>query len=165
MRPPTRSTAPSAGSAPLGPRGLVLVRAVRDRWGRARRRSLADQWLAWGAVPRAESRLLGPRADELTSAKSRQALARVCRRYVGEIRDPPCPPYAVNKLALRRNVESLARLGARLDDLGKPASVRSILLAREVVDGSGPLFNHARADELGPALKRALRALDDDESG
>lgn len=38
-------------------------------------------------------------------------------------------------------------------------------LTREALAGDGPLFNHARADELGPALKRALRALDEDEKG
>ena len=143
---------------------MGLPGAVRARWRRGRQRALADQWLAWGAVPRQESRLLAPRADELTSAKSRRALARVCRRYVAEIRDPPCRAYAVNRIALREHVGSLARLGARLGDLSKPVSARSILLAREIVDGNGPLFNRARADELGPALKRALLALDEDES-
>jgi hypothetical protein len=144
------------GGGPIG--------AVRARWRRTRRRALADEWLAWGAVPREESRLLGPRADELTSAKSRRALAGVCRRYVAEIRDPPCRAYAVNRVALREHVGLLARLAARLGDLSKPASANSILLVREVVDGGGPLFNRARAEELGPAIKRALRALDEDEA-
>ncbi len=125
---------------------------------------MADEWLAWGAIPQEQSQLLAPRADELTSAKSRRALARVCRRYVAEIRDPPCRAYAVNRIALGEHVGSLARLGVRLADLSKPVSAHSILLAREVVDGNGPLFNRRRADELGPALKRALRALDEDEA-
>jgi hypothetical protein len=109
-------------------------------------------------------RLLTPRADELTSTKSRLALARVCRRYVAEIRDPPCRAYAVNRIALRQQAGTLARLGIRLGDLSKPVSARSILLAREVVDGNGPLFNRARSEELGPALRRALRALDEDDA-
>jgi hypothetical protein len=138
--------------------------AVLKRWRRARRRALADAWLAWGAVPREESPLLAPRADELTSAKSRRALARVCRRYVAEIRDPPCRAYAVNRTALRTHVESLQRLGTRVGDLSKPASARSILLVREVVDGNGPLFNRARGEELGPALRHAPRALDEDKT-
>ncbi len=141
-----------------------VVGGMCARWRRARRRALADAWLAWGAVPREESGLLGPRADELTSAKSRRALARVCRRYVAEIRDPPCRAYAVNRVALRQHAPRLARLGVRVGDLSKPVSARSILLAREVVDGNGPLFNRARAEELGPALRRALRALDEDET-
>jgi hypothetical protein len=141
--------------------GGGVVGAVRAQWRRGRRRALADEWLRWGAAPREESRLLGPRAEELTSAKSRRALAKVCRRYVAEIRDPPCRAYAVNRVALREHVGSLARLGARLSDLSRPASPHSILFAREVVDGSGPLFNRARADELGPAITRALRALDE----
>jgi hypothetical protein len=141
-----------------------FIGTIRRRWRRARRRTLADEWLAWGAVPREQSTLLTPRANELTSAKSRRALARVCRRYVAEICDPPCRAYAVNRVALRTHVGSLARLGGRLADLSKPVSAHSILLAREVLDGNGPLFNRARADELGPALKRALRALDEDEA-
>lgn len=141
-----------------------VVGAVRARWRRKRRRALADAWLAWGAVAREESRLLGPRAQELTSAKSRKALAKVCRRYVAEIRDPPCRAYAVNRVALREHAASLARLGTRLSDLEKPVSPHSILLAREVVDGDGPLFNRARADELGPAIRRALHALVQEET-
>ena len=141
-----------------------FIGRIRRRWRQARRRALADEWLAWGAVPREQSKLLTPRADELTSAQSRRALARVCRRYVAEIRDPPCRAYAVNRAALREHAGSLARLGGRLADLSKPVSAHSILLARQVVDGNGPLFNRARGDELGPALKRALRALDEDEA-
>ncbi len=144
--------------------GGGFVGVVRERWRRARRRALADEWLAWGAVAREESRFLAPRAEELTSAKSRRALARVCRRYVAEIRDPPCRAYAVNRIALREHAVTLARLGVRLNDLRRPVSAHSILLVRAVVHGNGPLFNRARADELGPALKRALRALDDDEA-
>lgn len=139
-----------------------LLGAIRGHWGRARRRALADQWIAWGAVPRAESRLLGPRSDELTSEKSRRALAKVCRRYVAEIHDPRCRAYAVNRIVLAKHFESLAQLGARLDDLSKPVSAHSILLAREVVDGNGPLFNRHRGEELGPAIRRALRALEED---
>jgi hypothetical protein len=144
--------------------GVGVVGGVRARWRRARQRTLADAWLAWGAVPREASRLLTPRADELTSAKSRRALARVCRRYVAEIRDPPCRAYAVNRIALRQHAGTLAQLGIRVGDLNKPVSARSILLVREVVDGNGPLFNRARAEELGPALRRALRALDEDDA-
>jgi hypothetical protein len=151
-----------SGASARGAAGFIG--AIRKRWRRARRRALADEWLAWGAVPQEQSQLLTPRAHELTSAKSRRALARVCRRYVAEIRDPPCRAYAVNRVALREHVGSLARLGVRLADLSKPASAHSILLAREVVDGNGPLFNRGRADELGPTLKRALRALDEDEA-
>jgi len=83
---------------------------------------------------------------------------------VAEIRDPPCRAYAVNRIALRLHAGSLAKLGIRVGDLGKPVSARSILLVREVVDGNGPLFNRARAEELGPALRRALRALDEDDA-
>jgi hypothetical protein len=135
---------------------------VGEQRRRARQRALADKWLAWGAIPREESRLLSPRADELTSAKSRRALAKVCRRYVAEIRDPSWRAYAVNRAPLRRHVSSLSRLGARVGDLDRPVSAHSILLVREVLNGNGPLFNRARAHELGPALNAALRALDDD---
>jgi hypothetical protein len=144
--------------------GAGVVGGIRARWRRARQRALADAWLAWGAVPREHSRLLTPLADELTSTKSRRALARVCPRYVSAIRDPRCRAYAVNRIALRKHAGTLARLGIRLGDLSKPVSARSILLAREVVDGNGPLFNRARAEELGPAIRRALRALDEDET-
>lgn len=135
-------------------------RALWFRRLRARRRMVADEWLVWGAIPRSESRLLAPRAEELVSPRSRRGLASVCRRYVAEIGDPPCRAYAVNRAALRDHVGSLARLADWLADLERPVSARGVLLAREVVDGNGPLFSRQRADELGPALRRALHALE-----
>lgn len=68
----------------------------------------------------------------------------------------------MNRAALREHVGSLARLADQLADLQRPVSARAVVLAREVVDGNGPLFNRQRADELGPALRRALHALEEE---
>jgi hypothetical protein len=111
------------------------------------------------------SRLSG--SPKLAGGEARPAVDRrvaaASNSPVVESRDPPCRGHAVNRTALREHVGSLARLGARLADLNKPVSARSILLAREVLDGGGPLFNRSHADEFGPALQRALRALEEDE--
>lgn len=92
---------------------------IREPWRRARQYALGDEGL------------------ELTSPKNRRALAQVFRRYVAEIRDPRCRAYAVNRIAVHEHVGSLARLADRLSDLRKPVSPHSILLARDVIAGTG----------------------------
>lgn len=126
-----------------------------------RQRLLADEWLLWGAVPRESSDLLFSRARELTSRKNRDSLARLCRRFVRELHDPRCRAYAVNRGAMRSHYRLLVELAERLERHEEMVSPRGIILAQRVLgDGGGPLFNQTRADELGPALAEALRALE-----
>lgn len=121
---------------------------------------MADEWLLWGAVPRESSDLLFSRASELTSRKHRDSLARLCRRFVSELHDPRCRAYAVNRGAMRTHYRLLVQLAERLDG-EQLVTARGMILAQRVIgDGGGPLFNPARADELGPALAEALRALE-----
>ncbi len=111
-------------------------------------------------MPRASSELLTWRARELTSPHHRAELGRLCRRFVAERSDPRCRAYAVNREALKRHLHLLAELGRRLEDSTKPVTPRGMILVGNVLrDGGGPLFNPARADELGPMLAAALHAL------
>lgn len=139
-----------------------LLGAVRRWRGRASRRAMADEWLLWGSVPRESSDLLAWRARELTSWENRVELARLCRRLVAELGDPRCRAYAVNRAALRAHRHLLVRLTERLEDSDETVSPRGVILASRVLrDGAGPLFDTARADELGPSLAAALDVLDD----
>jgi hypothetical protein len=133
--------------------------------GRARRRAAADEWLLWGAVPRATSELLAWRAEELASAHSRDSLVKLCRRFVHELDNPRCRAYAVNRPAMRAHRDLLVRLADQLAAQKRPVSPRGVILAQRVLgDGAGPLFDPARADELGPALVDALQALEEPDT-
>ncbi len=131
-------------------------------WRRTRRgRALADEWLLWGAVPRESAELLSRRAEELTSARTRAALAKLCREFLHELDNPRCRAYAINRPAMRAHRARLTALAERLGDLRRPVTPRGVILAQRLLrDGAGPLFDPARADELGPAAAEALRALD-----
>ena len=127
------------------------------------RRLVADEWLLWGAVPRESSELLVSRARELTSARSRDGLARLCRRFLVELANPRCRSYAVNRSAMRAHYRLLVRLVERLEQHEQAVSPRGMILAERIFsDGAGPLFSRERPYELGPALAEALRALDVD---
>jgi hypothetical protein len=149
----------------LHPLGVSdLWAGLRKLWswhGTARRRATADEWLLWGAIPRASSELLAWRAAELTSTHNRDALATLCRRFLRELDNPRCRAYAANRPAMRAHSDLLVQLADRLVTRERPVSPRGVVLAQRVLgDGAGPLFDPARADELGPALAEALQALD-----
>src|SRR5207253_7219431 len=77
-----------------------LLHPIHTRRTLASQRATADEWLLWGAVPRASSELLIRRTNELTSPHHRAELARLCRRFVAERSAPRCRAYAVNRQAL-----------------------------------------------------------------
>src|SRR2546422_1347353 len=134
---------------------------TRKPGGPRRKRALADEWLLWGALPRDSSPLLARRAEELTSQRHRRMLARLCRRFIAELGDPRCRAYATNRGAMRAHYRSLIDLAERLEDAGRPVSPAGVVITERLLcDGAGPFYDAARADELGPALAAALKALD-----
>ena len=138
----------------------ATVPAVRDRKVTSANAE-ADEWLLWGAEPRVSSPALFRRAGELTSPENRVMLARLTRRLLGELDRPRCRAYAVNRPAMRASYRQLVELAERLGNLERPVSPAGIVLASRLLrDGAGPLFDHARSDELGPAVREALAALD-----
>jgi len=65
----------------LVPRKMAArVRGSLKRQALRSERNTADEWLLWGAVPRASSPLLAWRAEELISRRNRMTLARCVRR-------------------------------------------------------------------------------------
>lgn len=151
----------------------LLVLVQRKMTARVRRslkrqalrseRNTADEWLLWGAVPRASSPLLAWRAEELISRRNRTMLARCVRRFLAELGDPRCRAYAVNRPAMRAHSRALLELAVRLEAADRPVSPAGIVLAQRLLrDGAGPFFDPDRADELGPAIHAALDALEPD---
>ncbi len=126
-------------------------------------REAADEWLLWGAVPRPSSPLLIARAEELVSQHNRLMLARCARRLLAELGDPRCRAYAVNRPAMRAHSGALLKLATHLEAPDRPVSPAGVVLAHRLLcNGAGPFFDADRADELGPALRAALDALEPD---
>ena len=98
---------------------------------------------------------------QLVSPPVRRSVARALR----SVRDQGLRPAVyrasvVNVRAAAANWAGLERLAVRLEVLEQPVAVRGVARILELLaDGTGPLYNPGRAQELGPALERALGAL------
>jgi hypothetical protein len=102
------------------------------------------------------------RAEELVTPKNRLELAHSLRSLVRESAARYLPSASpVNRAAVRGESETLLALAARLADVHRAVAARGVLLVdRLLVDGSGPLYDRARVDELPVYLERALTALE-----
>lgn len=117
-------------------RCISSARHATRRQALKRQRAVADEWLLWGALPRAHSPLLAWRAEELTSQRNRQRLARLCRRFIAELSDPRCRAYATNRPAMRAHYRGLVELADRLEDPDRAVSPAGVALAeRLLADG------------------------------
>jgi hypothetical protein len=149
---------PSIPQAPVRPfwRGI-------ERW-KARRALRAARWAADAELLRRESQplRLAWRVDELVSTKNRMDLAHSLRSLVRDSAPRYLPSASpVNRLAVRAEAETLLTLASRLSDLGGPVAARGVLLVdRLLVEGSGPLYDRERIDELPVYLDAALAALE-----
>ncbi len=101
------------------------------------------------------------RAEELVAPKNRLELAHSLRSLVRDSAVRYLPSASpVNRGAVRGESKTLLTLAARLADVHTAVAARGVILVdRLLVDGSGPLYDRARVDELSPYLERALRAL------
>ena len=128
-------------------RALRTARSAAD--GELLRRETSPLRLAW-------------RVEELVAPKHRLELARSIRSLVREA----SPRYLasaspVNRVAVRAAAETLLVAAARIADLERPVAARGVLFVeRLLVDGSSPLYDRERADELPVYLDKALDALE-----
>jgi hypothetical protein len=154
---------PALGGLGLGAACVVgaLVRAGRAWRQLSGLRELADQQLLRGARP-GSSPLLLWRSDQLTGAGNRRVLARTLRGIVGELDRRLLPGASpVNRVAARPYLGVIRALAARMGELERPVSPEGVLLVeRLLTEGWGPLYSHARAQELGAALVRCLAGLE-----
>jgi len=143
---------------------LPLTARVNGRWSRAISRLLApslDRKLAQGHSPESHQ-LLAARAQVLVSPLERQALAHRWADLLAQTRRSPVPrnPRApINRDSLVANEPAIRAL---LDLLvaQTPGQSRGIaMLSWLLSDGSGPLYNRPRSDELSGALLDATALL------
>jgi hypothetical protein len=142
----------------------LVTAAVRTGWERgqvAGRRRRVDRWLAWGVGQPPSDALISERMRQLVSPRERRRVARTLRSVHDQgLRPGVYRATVVNAPAAARNAAALQRLAVRLDALEQPVTVRGVARTVELLaDGAGPLYNPRRAEELGPALDRALREL------
>ena len=89
-------------------------------------------------------------------------LARTLRGIVGELDRRLLPGASpVNRAAARPCLGLIRALAARMGELERPVSPEGILLVeRLLTEGWGPLYSHARAQELRATLVRCLAGLE-----
>lgn len=121
-----------------------------------------DRALASGISPDS-SACLSVRAHELIGCPTRSALARAIRRLVDDARHP-LQPMSFNIPICRSKVwrsrDTLEQLADRLLSDG-PLDARGLAQIRLLLsDGAGPLYDRPTADDLEPALRRAMSALE-----
>ncbi len=134
-------------------------RSIRQRREVRRARRTADRELL--QLPYVPPRLAW-RADELTRASRRLALARSLRRLVASA-DPRYVPGAaiVNRVAIRDQRDLLLWVARRLSALERPVAARGVLLLEGLLrDAGGPLYVREDRHLLAPALDAALSALE-----
>jgi hypothetical protein len=144
--------------------GCVIVerrRATERVRVRLRARRL-DRALAAGISPDSSAGL-SVRAHDLIGAPARCTLSRSLHRLLDDAQHPLRPlsgavPFCRTKvLRSRRTLEELAdRLAG-----DEPVNARGLAQLRLLLgDGVGPLYVRPGADDLAPALARAINALD-----
>jgi hypothetical protein len=158
----TDSLHPGAGADRANPLAAWTwhgLATLKNRRALRAARSAADDEL----VRRQDTPLrLAWRAEELVAPKNRLELAHSLRSLVRDSAARYLPSASpVNRAAVRGESETLLALAARLADVHRAVAARGVLLVdRLLVDGSGPLYERARADQLHPYLERALGALE-----
>lgn len=145
------------------PGGVIVKRArTTDRVCARARGFQLDRALAAGVSPDS-SAMLSVRAHQLIGAPARSALALTIRRLI-EDTDRRLQPTSLNVPICRRKVRNckhaLQDLAHRLVAAG-PLDVRGLAQIRLLLsDGRGPLYNYPSADDLAPAIERAITALE-----
>ena len=144
--------------------GCVVVersRAAARMRARVRAHSL-DRALAAGAPPDSVADL-SLRAHDLIGSRARLSLALGIQRLLDEAGDPLRPlsfTVPVCRRKIRQSRATLERLAKRLV-ADEPLDARGLAQIRLLLsDGSGPLYLHPAADDLEPALERAMAALE-----
>ena len=127
---------------------------------RSKARLQADELLLAGAEP--DGSLVAERAAQLTSPRTRTALARSIDATVRELEGRVVPSAVpLNRAGGRPQVELLSTLAARLR-APEPVTPRGVLLVEKLLtDGlASPLYNRDRTADLEPTLLRCASALE-----
>ncbi len=122
----------------------------------------ADRALAAGISPDSSARL-SLRAHELIGCPTRAELARAIRRLLNDANHRVRPrsfSVPICRAKVWRSRDTLQALADRLLGDG-PLDARGLAQIRLLLsDGAGPLYARPRANDLEPALARAIAALE-----
>lgn len=138
-------------------RARVTAR-MRARMGTRR----LDRALAAGVSPDSSAGL-SVHAHDLIGARARCQLSRSIRRLLDEAVHPVRPlsfSVPVCRSKVLRSRPALETLAKRLAGEGPLNACGLARLRILLSDGAGPLYDHPRADDLAPALERAIAALE-----
>jgi hypothetical protein len=142
-----------------------LIPRLTSRWSRAVARLLApalDRKLAEGRAPESHL-LLAARSQVLVSPVKRCALALDWADLLAQARTPTGPRHPrvpINRNSILSNEPDIRALLAVLV-ARTPGHARGIaLMSWLLTDGTGPVYNRRRADELGGLLREATALLD-----
>lgn len=166
---------PPCGTLPAIPMSTLLLtdqanpQCVVCEPGRTRTRvwtrlhaNRLDRALAAGTSPDSSASLL-LRAQTLIGARARAWLSRIVRSLIDQARRPNYPatpsiPLCRRKvLAARETIEELADRLLTGDPVDAQGVAQIHLL---LTDAYGPLYRHPAADDLQPALRAVIEALD-----
>jgi hypothetical protein len=102
------------------------------------------------------------RVEELVSTKNRLDLAHTLRSLVREARPKYLPTASpVNRGAVRVESETLLGIAERLADLDRSVDARGMVLAEHLLtDGSSPLYDRERSEELHNSIRKIAVALE-----
>jgi hypothetical protein len=148
---------------PTNPRYILHERSrTRARLSARLRSQDLDRALAAGVSPDSGA-ALSLRAQALLGVKARSALARSIHRLIDDALHPVAvvtPRIPTCRRKILRSRSSLEALAARLVR-GDPVDVHGVArVAVLLADCCGPLYDRPTADDLEPAVQRALEALE-----
>ena len=163
MADPVRTTASTTDDAGERPLPRFSLRHGFERL-KARRSLQAARGAADGELLVRESPplRLAWRVEELVAAKNRLDLAHTIRSLVRDAGPRYLPSASpVNRTAVRSESDMLLAIATRLADVRQRVAARGVILVdRLLLDGTGPLYDRARAPELHALLVAALAALE-----
>jgi hypothetical protein len=121
-----------------------------------------DRELAQGISPDS-SAILSVRAYDLIGVRMRAMLAQSIRRLVDDAAHPLRPMHftvPICRSKVWRCRHTLEEVADRLAG-SEPLDARGVAQLRLLLsDGAGPLYDHPGANDLAPALRRAVAALE-----
>jgi hypothetical protein len=145
------------------PRCVLFERGrARTRLATHLRSRQLDRALASGSSPDSSS-ALSLHARALIGMSARSVLARLIRRLLEDAQrplNPLSPGVPICRRKMLRSTPSLEELADRLTS-GGPVDARGVAQLRLLLsDGHGPVYDRPAIDDLEPALRKAMNALE-----
>ena len=130
----------------------VRIELLRDR---------ADGWIVAHAMGQPTDDIVRERMRELTDPRTRRRLATSIRVVADASGAAGWNRLYPNRRRIHAHRRELRHLARALADVSRPVTPRGVALAHRLVTAAGgPLYDPGRGDELAPAIREAIAALD-----